>query len=60
LCSSKTAFRFGCTATEKTFFSKEGANLSMENLQEAEIIENEKVLSMEGVELEPEDFSQLK
>jgi hypothetical protein len=29
-------------------------------LQEAEIIENEKVLSMEGVELEPEDFSQLK
>jgi hypothetical protein len=31
----------------KRLFPKEGANLSTENLQEAEIIENEKVLSME-------------
>jgi hypothetical protein len=31
----------------KKLFPKEGENLSTENLQKAEIVENEKVLSME-------------
>jgi hypothetical protein len=55
----------------KILFPEEGANFYTENLQEAEIIENEKVLSMEeelnlilknadAPPLESEDFHKLK